>query len=124
MENQYFDQSEKKTISFYFALVLTFILFLLMLNTDLAHYSQHENTRVPFWFVNLLIGLDIVIVLSLVFIYFYKKIGVFLFPISVFIHHLLYEFYLSTTLLAGLHLLFVFLTAGLLVIIPRWKFFK
>ena len=95
-----------------------------MLNTDMAQYSQHHETGVPSWFISVLFGVDAIILVSLILVYFFKKIGVYLLPLFVMVHHLLYEFYLSTTLLAGLHLLFVFLTAGLLVIIPRWKLFK
>jgi uncharacterized membrane protein len=95
-----------------------------MLNTDLAQYSEHKETGVPSWFIAVVFGVDICIILALMLVLFYKKIGVFSFPIFVMVHHLLYEFYLSTTLLSGLHLLFVFLTVGLLVIIPRWKFYK
>jgi ABC-type xylose transport system permease subunit len=124
MENQYFETVTKRSKSFYFAIILTFVLFLLMLNTDLAQYSQHLDTKVPTWFVQLLLVIDVAILGCLALVYFYRKIGVYLFPVLVLLHHLLYEFYLSTTLLAGLHLLFVFLTAGLLVIIPRWKSYK
>jgi hypothetical protein len=124
MEKQYFEEVEKKSKSFYFAIILTLVLYLLMLNTDLAQYSEHKETGVPSWFIAVVFGVDICIILALMLVLFYKKIGVFSFPIFVMVHHLLYEFYLSTTLLSGLHLLFVFLTVGLLVIIPRWKFYK
>ena len=124
MENQYFGEVKKRSLSFYLALAITFIFYILMLNTDMAQYSQHHETGVPSWFISVLFGVDAIILVSLILVYFFKKIGVYLLPLLVMVHHLLYEFYLSTTLLAGLHLLFVFLTAGLLVIIPRWKLFK
>ncbi|WP_124641586.1 MULTISPECIES: hypothetical protein [Amniculibacterium] len=124
MENQYFGEVKKRSLSFYLALAITFIFYILMLNTDMAQYSQHHETGVPSWFISVLFGVDAIILVSLILVYFFKKIGVYLLPLFVMVHHLLYEFYLSTTLLAGLHLLFVFLTAGLLVIIPRWKLFK
>ena len=124
MENQYFGEVKKRSLSFYLALAITFIFYILMLNTDMAQYSQHHETGVPSWFISVLFGVDAIILVSLILVYFFKKIGVYLLPLLVMVHHLLYEFYISTTLLAGLHLLFVFLTAGLLVIIPRWKLFK
>jgi hypothetical protein len=124
MENDHSENNVKRTSAFYFALILMFILFLLTLNTDFAQYSQHTDTGIPMWFFKILFPVDFIILAALVLIFFYRKIGVFLFPGFVLIHHLLYEFYLSTTLLSGLHLLFVYVGIGLLVIIPRWKDFK
>lgn len=124
MENQYFGKVEKRSKSFYFVFLLTLVFFVLMVNSDMAHYSQHLQTGVPSWFITLIFVVDIAILVSIVLIFFYKKIGVFAFPLFVMAHHLLYEFYLSTTLIAGLHLLFVYVSLGLLVVIPRWKSFK
>jgi hypothetical protein len=127
MENQTNDDVKSldhRSLSFNLAHILIFIFFLLILNTDLAQYSQHTITGIPTGFVATIFVVDLCIVLMLVLQFFYKKIGTFLFPVFVLIHQGLYEFYLSTTLYAGLFLLFVYCTAGLLVVIPRWKSYK
>lgn len=114
--------TSKKTWSFYFAILLMVVLAFLSLNTDFAHLSADEN--VPTWFYYLLFSVDFLVFSSIVLIYFYKNIGVFLLPISVITHYIFHNYYLSTTLYSDLHLLFVFISAGLLVIIPRWNFFR
>ena len=127
MENKTQDDIKKeqhKSTAFYVAHILIFIFFLLLLNTDLAQYSQHSITGIPTGFVSTVFLVDLGIVAMLVLQFFYKKIGTILFPFFVLLHQGLYEFYLSTTLYAGLFLLFVYSTAGLLVVIPRWKSFK
>ena len=57
-------------------------------------------------------------------IYFYRKIGVILFPVAILFHFYLHEFYLSTMLYSDLFTLFSYVALGLLAIIPKWNFFK
>lgn len=109
---------------FYIALGLMFFVFLLSLNTDLAHFSERKDTGVPDGFFWMIFTVDACIVLSLVLIYLYRKPGAVLFPCFVLAHFFLHNFYLSTTLFSDLNLLFVYFAAGLLVIIPRWSVFK
>ncbi len=111
-----------KSWTFVAALVLMLILVGLSINTDLQHYVSDDN--VPMWFFYGLFFVDVLMVLSLLLIYFYKKIGVSLLPITVGIHYIMHNYYLSTTLYSDLNLLFVFVGIGLFVIIPRWKFYK
>lgn len=124
MEENYFGNNTQKTPAFYIAIGIILVFFGLMLNTDLAQFSQHKDTGIPGWFFNVLFPVDFIIIASVVLIFFYRKIGAYLFPVFALVHHVLYEFYLSTTLLSGLHLLFVYVGVGLLVVIPRWKAFK
>lgn len=119
-----FGKVKTRSTSFYFAHILIFIFFVLIVNTDMAQYSQHKVTGIPRWFSTLIFSVDALIVIGLLLQFLFKKVGVFIFLVFAVLHQLLYEFYLSTTLYAGLFLLFVEITAGLLVIIPRWKFYK
>lgn len=122
--DNYFGNESRRTPAFYIAMLLILLLFILMLNTDLAQFSQHKDTGVPAWFFDVVFPVDFVILASVILMLLYRRIGVYIFPVFVLLHHVLYEFYLSTTLLSGLHLLFVFIGAGLLVIIPRWKYYR
>ncbi len=124
MEENYFGDTSKKSIWFYFALALILICAWLSINTDLLEFSQKKDVRIPDTFFYLIFFVDFVIVSSVVLIYFYKKLGAYLLPFFVVSHFLLHHFYLSTFLYSDLNLLFVYFAAGLLVIIPRWKYFK
>lgn len=124
MSNQNSEVSTKRTLSFYLAFVIMLIPFILSVNTDLAQFSEHKDTGIPPAFFNIIFSVDALIVLSMVLIYFYKKVGVILFPILVMMHFMLHNFYLSVSLYADLFLLFVFCGAGLAVIVPRWIAFK
>ena len=124
MEESHSETEYKRSTFFYIALILLLGAFFLSVNTDLAQFSEHKDTGVPQDFFWIIFSVDFLVVFSVVLIYFYKKAGAILFPVFVMTHFLLYNFYLSTRLLADLNVLFVYFAAGLLVIIPRWKVFR
>ena len=124
MDESFFDKSPKKTASFYAAIVVLTLLSFLSIGIDVTEYNQHKDVNIPIDFSYLMLGIDVLIILSIITIYFYRKIGVFAFPLLVFIHFYLHEYYLSTLLYADLFNMFAFIGLGLLAIIPKWKFFK
>lgn len=124
MQDYFQEQNPSKGLYFYLALALMLLVLVLSINTDAAHFALREKTGVPVEFFWIIFTVDILIVLSFVLIFFYKKAGAVLFPFFVLIHFFLHNFYLSTILFSDLNLLFVYFAAGLLVIIPRWKFFR
>lgn len=124
MQEQSPETTIKRTRSFYIALIIMLLPFILSVNTDLAHFAEHHDTGVPAGFFWIIFIVDFLILLCMVLIYFYKKAGVVLLPFAVLLHFLLHNFYLSTTLYADMFLLFVYCGAGLAVIIPRWKAFR
>ena len=124
MEETVQNKKLKRTKYFYIALALLFLAFLLSANTDLGHFSSRNYTGVPIEFFYIIFSVDFLVIFSMVLIYLYKKAGAILFPMFILIHFMLYNFYLSTTLLSDLNVLFVYFAAGLLVIIPRWNEFK
>lgn len=124
METEQQLTKKNRSISFYIALALLSVLFILSLNTDLQHFSQRLDTGVPNWLLAVLFSIDAATLVSILLIYFYKKIGVIALPILVLAHFLLHSFYLSTVLFSDMNLLFMFVGAGLLVIIPRWAQFR
>lgn len=124
MQEQHPEATFKKSLSLYIVLILMLIPFILSVNTDLAHFSQHTDTGVPKEFLWIIFTVDFLVLLCMVLIYFYRKVGAILLPVAVMMHFLLHDFYLSTTLYADLFLLFVYCGAGLAVIIPKWKIFR
>ncbi len=124
MEENHSQPLIKRSKFFYIALILLLPVFFLSVNTDLLHYSQRKDTGVPDFFFWIIFSVDLLIVVSIVLIYFYRKLGAILFPLMVITHFTMHNFYLSTMLLSDLNLLFVYFAAGLLVIIPRWSVFK
>lgn len=124
MEENYFGNTSKKTPFFYFAVVILILCAGLSINTDLAEFSQHKDLNIPQWFFYAIFFLDFLILSSIALIYFYRKIGVYVMPLAIVIHFLMHNFYLSTMLYSDLNLLFFYFCVGLLVVIPRWKFYK
>ena len=124
MENNTTENVIRRSKYFYIALVLLVLSLVLSFNTDLAQFTLHEKNGIPIEFFWIIFSVDALILFSLLLIYFYKKAGAIFFPVMVFLHFMLHNFYLSTSLLADLNVLFVYFAAGLLVIVPRWKNFR
>lgn len=124
MDENFFDKDPARTTSFYAAIVILSILSFLSIGVDIIEYKQHKDINIPIDFSYLILAIDALIVLSIIAIFFYRKIGVFLYPIVVFSHYFLQLYYLKTLLYADLFNLFAFIGLGLLAIIPKWKFFK
>ncbi len=100
---------------------LLFISLLLSFATDITGLLQHEDLSLPLWLNSIILGVDVLTLLSLFFILRQKKWAVFLYPFTILTHYILYNFYLSTTLYLDINQLFHFVTIGLLILIPRWK---
>lgn len=124
MDENYFDKNPAKTTSFYAAIIILSIFSFLSIGIDIIEYKQHKDINIPIDFSYLILGIDVLLVLSILAIFFYRKIGVFLYPILVIVHLFLHEYFLSTLLYADLFNLFSFIGLGLLAIIPKWNFFK
>ncbi len=124
MEENYFGDTSKKTTGFYIALVILLVCIGISVNTDLAQFSQHEDVQIPIWFFYVIFGLDILMVASVVLIYFYRKLGIYLLPVAASVHMIMNSFYLSVIRYSDLNILFAFFVAALFVTIPRWKYFK
>ena len=103
MEDNYFDKNPQKTTFFYVAIFFMVALSFLGIGVDLTEYSQKTDINIPVWYFYLIFAVDIIGLLSIVGIYFYRKIGVILFPVAILFH---------------------FVALGLLAIIPKWNFFK
>ncbi len=124
MENEIFDKNPQPTKGFYWALGLLLLFVMMSISIDISEFAQHQDIRIPLWYFYIIFFVDILILLGWVGIYFHRKIGVYLFPLAVLAHFTLHNYYLSTFLYSDIFILFLFVGIGLLVVIPRWLFFK
>lgn len=113
-----------RSLAFTAALVFTFIIATFSINIDFTEFSQRNEINIPTWYFYLIFLVDLVMIAGLVLIYFYRKIGVYAFPLAVFVHFLAHNYYLSSFLYFDLFLLFLYFCLILVAVVPRWQFYK
>ncbi|MDY3502805.1 hypothetical protein PG657_07655 [Riemerella anatipestifer] len=123
-DRNYFNDEPKKTNSFYIAIGILAIFTLMGLGIDIDEFSQHESINIPTWYFYLIFGVDLLALVGLFLIVSFRKTGIFLFPLAVIAHFILHQFYLSTFLYTDVTNLFLYVGLGLLMIIPKWQYFK
>lgn len=123
MDN-YFDNEPQKTLSFYLALGALALFTLMGLGMDGDEFLQHKLLNIPIWYFYIIFTVDFFSLLSIIGIAFFRKLAVYMFPVFVILHFYLHQFYLSTFLYTDVSNIFLFIGVGLLMIIPKWKFFK
>lgn len=124
MEQDYFaNESPQKGIGFWIAISLMILFSLMALGVDYEQYVQHTFLKIPEWYFYIVFGINFLVLLSIVLIIMYRKIGVYLFPIAVFANIYYHLYYLDEFLYFNVQNLFLIFLA-LVVIIPKWKFFK
>lgn len=123
MDN-YFGNEPKKTNSFYFALGALALFSLMGLGIDGDEFLQRDLLHIPQWYFYMIFLVDALCLLSILGIAFFKKFAIFSFPLFVLLHFYMHQFYLETFLYTDVTNIFLFIGVGLLVIIPKWKYFK
>lgn len=123
-EYSYFDVDPKKGLGFILTVVALLLFTIMGLGIDVDEYLQHEFLNIPQWYFYVIFSIDILMVISLILMYFYKKIGIFSFPVLLVLHFFMHNYYLSTFLYTDVTNLFLFTGFGMLAIIPKWNFFK
>jgi len=110
----------------WFVLALIFVLLFSTgsINFDVTGFIQREEIRIPNWYFYLIFSIDLLTVLSLLLIFFYRKVGIVIFPLAVFMHFLMQNFYLSNIMYFDLFQLFLYFGLILFLAIPRWKYFS
>lgn len=127
MENEYFKgESPEKGMGFILSLaaLLLFAIMGIGIDVDQLLQAQDKDIVIPMWYFYLIFAVDILIVLSVILIYFYRKIGIFLFPVATTMHFIFHLYFLDTFLYSDVTSLFLFVGIGLLAFIPKWQFFK
>ncbi|WP_312078215.1 hypothetical protein [Chryseobacterium sp.] len=124
-EYSYFDEDPKKGWGFILTLS-SLLLFTLIgfLGYDVPEYFQPDRMGIPLWYFYIIFSIDSLMIISLVLMYFYRKIGLFAFPAFLVLHFFMHNYYLSTFLYTDVTNLFLFTGFGMLAIIPKWKFYK
>jgi len=123
-EYSYFDVDPKKGWGFILALASLLLFTIMGMGIDIDEYLQHEYLNIPRWYFYVIFTIDALMIISLVLMFFYRKIGMFAFPVLLVLHFLMHNYYLSTFLYTDVTNLFLFTGFGMLAIIPKWKFFK
>lgn len=127
MENNYFkDESAKKGMGFILSLIGLLIFTIMGIGIDIDQYLQsaEKDIVIPQWYFFIILIIDVLIILSIILIYFYKKIGAFLFPLATTAHFLAHMYFLDTFLYSDVTALFMYVGIALLAIIPKWQYFK
>ncbi|MFC6269695.1 hypothetical protein [Frigoriflavimonas asaccharolytica] len=124
METNYFENEPKKSTGFYLSVGALALFTFMGLGIDGDEFLQRETLNIPDWYFYLIFTVDFFSFLSLIGIATFRKIAVFTFPTFVILHFYLHQFYLSTFLYTDVTNMFLFVGVGLLMIIPKWKYFK
>lgn len=123
-EYSYFDEDPKKGWGFILALAALLLFTLMGVGLDFDEYLQHKTLNIPSGYFYFIFSIDILMIAGIVLMYFYRKIGIILFPLMMVLHFFMHNYYLSTFLYSDVTNLFLFTGFGMLAIIPKWKFFR
>lgn len=124
MEESYFQNEKKRTTTFYVALGSLALFTLMSVGLDGDEFLQRKTINIPDWYFYLIFSIDFLALLSILVIAFFKKVGIFTFPVLILLHFYLHQYYLSTFLYTDVTSIFLFIGFGLFTIIPKWKYFK
>ena len=124
MESNYFENEPKRSTGFYLSIAALALFTLMGTGIDGDEFLQRKLLNIPSWYFYVIFLVDALAFLSLIAIAFFRKIAVYTFPLLIVLHFFLHQFYLSTFLYTDVTNLFLFVGVGLLMIIPKWHFFK
>lgn len=124
MNEEFAHESPKKDLGFILSLCALLLFTLMGIGIDADEFLQQQEINIPEWYFILVFSVDALMIIGLVLIFFYRKIGIFLFPAAVLAHYLIHNYFLSTFLYTDVTNIFLFISIGLLAFIPKWQFFK
>lgn len=124
MINEFANESPRKDWGFVLSLCALLFFTLMGIGIDSDEFTQHTDVNIPVSYFYLIFLVDVMMIVGLVLIFFYRKLGVFLFPIAVLAHFLCHNYFLSTFLYTDVTNMFLYIGVGLLAIIPKYQFFK
>ena len=124
MNEEFSNESPKKDLGFILSLAALLLFTLMGIGIDSDEYVQQNDLNIPGFYFILIFLIDLLMIIGLILIFFYRKIGVYLFPAAVVLHFFFHNYYLSTFLYTDVTNLFIFISVGLLAFIPKWQFFK
>lgn len=124
MNEEFAHESPKKDLGFILSLCALLLFTLMGIGIDADEFLQKQEINIPEWYFILVFSVDALMIIGLILIFFYRKIGIFLFPAAVLAHYLIHNYFLSTFLYTDVTNMFLFISIGLLAFIPKWQFFK
>lgn len=124
MNKEFANESPKKDMGFILSLCALLLFTVMGIGIDSDEFLQREELQIPTEYFYLIYAVDLLMIAGIILIFFYRKIGIYLFPVAVLVHYLLHNYYLSTFLYTDVTNLFLFISVGLLAFIPKWQFFK
>ena len=124
MNEEFSNESPKKDLGFILSLAALLLFTMMGIGIDSDEYVQQNDLNIPAFYFIIIFLIDLLMVIGLILIFFYRKIGVYLFPAAVVLHFFFHNYYLSTFLYTDVTNLFIFISVGLLAFIPKWQFFK
>ena len=124
MNEEFSNESPKKDLGFILSLAALLLFTMMGIGIDYDEYLQQNDLNIPGFYFILIFLIDLLMIIGLILIFFYRKIGVYLFPAAVVLHFFFHNYYLSTFLYTDVTNLFIFISVGLLAFIPKWQFFK
>lgn len=124
MNDNFAGESPKKDFGFILALAALLLFSLMGAGIDLDEFTQHKDINIPTGYFYFIFIVDVIMIISVFFIFMYKKWGAYIFPAMVITHFLSHNFFLSTFLYTDVTNMFLYTTLGMLAILPKWQFFK
>ena len=124
MNEEFSNESKMKDLGFILSLAALLLFTMMGIGIDYDEYLQQNDLNIPGFYFILIFLIDLLMIIGLILIFFYRKMGVYMFPAAVVLHFFLHNFYLSTFLYTDVTNLFIFISVGLLAFIPKWQFFK
>ena len=124
MNDDFKDESPTKDFGFVLSLAALMLFSLMGVGIAFDEFSQHQEINIPSAYFYFIFLVDLIMILSVVFIFYYKKIAAFTFPLAVLTHFLAHSFFLTTFLYTDVTNMFLYVGVGMLAIIPKWQFFK
>ena len=88
MNNSFEGESPNKDFGFVLSLAALMLFSLMGLGIDVDEFSQHQEINIPTGYFYFIFLVDLVMMVSLVFIFFYKKIAAYIFPAALVTHFL------------------------------------
>lgn len=109
---------------FWITLVVLFLFSMMMMGVDLDQMLQREEIHIPQWYFYIIFSVNAVMIAALVLLFFFKRLGLIVFPISVLLHFSFHIYFLGTFLYTDLMTLFMYFALGLLYFVPIWDKMK
>lgn len=114
----------KKSKWLILGLIVVFIISSISFNFDITEFVERKEINIPDWYFYLLFLVDALFIASLVLIFFYRKVGVFLYPLTIFAHFVFNNYYLNSFLYFDIFIMFMYFSVILFSVIPNWEKFK